>query len=123
MVSQIKWLKGIVTEKTGPVSYQIQVGDRVWRRHVDQMLNTGSEARERNVEADDYLYPPVETEQPRQNEEQHPTDEESDPPAPQDEPIVTEPPENNSQAAAGTARYPKRSRNPPEYLRLGTNDY
>ena len=34
-----KWTQGIVVEKTGPVSYRINVGvPGVWKRHVDQML-------------------------------------------------------------------------------------
>ncbi|XP_021354167.1 uncharacterized protein K02A2.6-like [Mizuhopecten yessoensis] len=33
-----KWLSGTIQEKTGPVSYRIQVSPGViWRRHVDQM--------------------------------------------------------------------------------------
>lgn len=37
--ANMKWLQGTVMEQTGPVSYRIQVGDRIWRRHVDQMLS------------------------------------------------------------------------------------
>ncbi|XP_051782565.1 uncharacterized protein K02A2.6-like [Erpetoichthys calabaricus] len=34
-----KWTQGVVMEKTGPVSYKINVGQQgVWKRHVDQML-------------------------------------------------------------------------------------
>ena len=32
-----KWLDGTITEKTGPVSYKVLVGDQQWKRHVDQM--------------------------------------------------------------------------------------
>ena len=32
-----KWLPGIVLEKAGAVSYRVQVGEGVWRRHADQM--------------------------------------------------------------------------------------
>ena len=34
-----KWLSGVVLEKTGLVSYRVQVGDQIWRRHADQLLN------------------------------------------------------------------------------------
>ena len=39
-----KWVPGTVLEQTGPVSYQVQVSDHVWRRHIDQLLehNTSS---------------------------------------------------------------------------------
>ena len=33
-----KWLPGTVIERTGPVSYRVQVRDQVWRRHTDQLL-------------------------------------------------------------------------------------
>ncbi|XP_041962465.1 uncharacterized protein K02A2.6-like [Alosa sapidissima] len=34
-----KWAQGVVIEKTGPVSYKVNVGSPgVWKRHVDQML-------------------------------------------------------------------------------------
>ncbi len=32
-----KWLAGTVIERTGPVSYRVQVGEAVWKRHVDQI--------------------------------------------------------------------------------------
>ena len=35
-----KWLPGTVLEKAGPVPYRVQVGDMVWRRHTDQLLQT-----------------------------------------------------------------------------------
>lgn len=43
-----KWIPGVVVERTGPLSYivQIQTG-ALWRRHVDQ-LRDGSEVKEGN---------------------------------------------------------------------------
>ena len=35
-----KWLLGTILERTGPVSYRVQVGDQVWRRHTDQLLSS-----------------------------------------------------------------------------------
>ena len=32
-----RWLAGTVVEKTGPVSYRVQVGEMLWKRHVDQI--------------------------------------------------------------------------------------
>lgn len=32
-----KWLKATVVECTGPVSYKTQMGEQVWKQHVDQM--------------------------------------------------------------------------------------
>uniref|UniRef100_A0A3B3IN70 Gypsy retrotransposon integrase-like protein 1 n=1 Tax=Oryzias latipes TaxID=8090 RepID=A0A3B3IN70_ORYLA len=35
-----KWTDGVVQEQTGPVSYQVKVGETgLWRRHADQMLS------------------------------------------------------------------------------------
>lgn len=31
------WTVGVVTKKTGPISYQVQVGSSVWRRHLNQL--------------------------------------------------------------------------------------
>ena len=35
-----KWVVGTVLEKLGDVSYRVQVGTQVWKRHVDQLLQT-----------------------------------------------------------------------------------
>ena len=35
-----KWVVGTILEKLGDISYQVQVGTQVWKRHVDQMLQT-----------------------------------------------------------------------------------
>ena len=35
-----KWLPGTIVERTGPVSYRVQVRDQVWRHHTDQLLSS-----------------------------------------------------------------------------------
>ena len=35
-----KWVLGTVLEKLGDTSYKVQVGDLIWKRHVDQLLQT-----------------------------------------------------------------------------------
>lgn len=102
-----KWLKGTVLQKTGPVSYKVQVGDRIWRRHVDQLLSAESDTKEQ-TSSDDYVHTSIQTEQARQNEEQQHLAED---PEPQD-PNVTEPPDTNFETAAGTAHYPTRTHHP-----------
>ncbi|CAC5368187.1 unnamed protein product [Mytilus coruscus] len=32
-----KWKQGVIVHKLGPVTYQVQVGDLVWKRHIDQI--------------------------------------------------------------------------------------
>ena len=78
------------------------------------MLSAGSETKEQSP-SDDYVHTSVQTEQTRQNEEQPPPEEDPDPRAELD---ITEPPENHSETAARTARYPSRTHHPPEYFRI-----
>ena len=55
-----RWLKGTVIAKAGPVSYKVQVGDRVWKRHVDQLLSAESDSREQTF-SDDFVHTSVQT--------------------------------------------------------------
>ena len=32
-----KWAEGSVVRVLGPVTYQIDIGDQVWKRHIDQI--------------------------------------------------------------------------------------
>ncbi|CAC5391217.1 unnamed protein product [Mytilus coruscus] len=32
-----KWKQGVIVHQLGPVTYQVQVGDLVWKRHIDQI--------------------------------------------------------------------------------------
>ena len=32
-----KWLQGVIIEQTDPISYQVSVGDSIWRRHLDHL--------------------------------------------------------------------------------------
>ena len=40
-----KWLRGKVIEKTGPVSYRVEVNKKIWRRHADQLLTAEETTR------------------------------------------------------------------------------
>lgn len=31
-----KWIRGVIVNKLGPVTYQAQVGNLLWKRHIDQ---------------------------------------------------------------------------------------
>ena len=42
-----KWLPGTIVEKTGPVSYRVEVSDQIWCRHADQLLDHGSVVTEK----------------------------------------------------------------------------
>ena len=32
-----KWVDGIIVHQLGPVTYQVKVGDLIWKRHIDQI--------------------------------------------------------------------------------------
>ena len=34
---QSKWTRGVIQDHIGPVTYQVQVGDLFWKRHLDQL--------------------------------------------------------------------------------------
>ncbi|KAF0306176.1 hypothetical protein FJT64_022239 [Amphibalanus amphitrite] len=40
-----KWRRGRIAAKTGPVSYEVDVGDTCWSRHADQLLRAGQSGR------------------------------------------------------------------------------
>ena len=34
---QDKWTKGVIKERTGPLSYRVQVQSELWKRHAEQL--------------------------------------------------------------------------------------
>jgi hypothetical protein len=38
-----KWVTGVIHARSGPVSYEVTVGDAIWRRHVDQLRDTAAD--------------------------------------------------------------------------------
>ena len=34
---QSKWTRGVIQDRIGPVTYQVQVGDLFWKRHLNQL--------------------------------------------------------------------------------------
>ena len=67
---ELKWVPATVIAQTGPVSYTVQVADSVWRRHVDQLLQTSPVSAERSFEdpnealINSSVYPPVQVNTP-----------------------------------------------------------
>ena len=69
-----RWLPGVVTARTGPVSYRIQCRGQEHRRHVDQLKRRESVGPSKQVElgTEEFsLYPEVVMEQPREYIEQN----------------------------------------------------
>ena len=50
--SEPKWVLGTVLEKLGDISYRVQVGNQIWKRHIDQLLLTSiTEANSNTTDA------------------------------------------------------------------------
>ena len=81
---------------------------------MNQLLEASAEGVERNVESDDCSYPVTGTEPEGQNGESTVGDD-SNLQIEETERDVTDPPETN---ATETTRYPKRPRQPPDYLHV-----
>lgn len=121
-----KWLEAIVTERTGPVSYKVQVNDQVWKRHVDQMRNKSyssnqNQAAPATETAEIFIAPST---QPHFDLPLREGDERTDSAganananADADDARVESDPQ---QTADSQHRYPTRDRNPP--VRLGFDE-
>ena len=57
------WIKGIIEDRLGPVTYQVMVGNLFWKRHVDQLRSlAGSKVADTESKAEiplDDAYPEV----------------------------------------------------------------
>ena len=61
-----RWLPGVVTARTGPVSYRICSRGQEQRRHVDQLKKRESSSETETVEAEFAYYPEVVIEEPQE---------------------------------------------------------
>ena len=52
--SSKKWLRGIIARKVGSLLYAIKVGEKIYRRHIDQLLRDTAD-KELDFTDDDYL--------------------------------------------------------------------
>ena len=52
-----KWIPGTIIERTGPVSYRVQVSDQVWRRHTDILLEHSVSSQSESVPETEMLLP------------------------------------------------------------------
>ena len=44
-----KWLEAVIIERTGPVSYTVQIGEEIAKRHVDQILSKKDSGKSKRV--------------------------------------------------------------------------
>ena len=98
-------MTGTITERTGPVSYRVQVNDQIWRRHTNQLLSSESTITETVPEVPETL-PSVEPRPEMSAPEKVPTTDLR----------PTESHESSPTPATPPKRYPKRNRKPPDRL-------
>ena len=105
---QPKWLPGTIVEKVGSVMYRVQVNDKTWRRHADQLRPKSNSDMSTEVEAPMESDSTIEIPGPIMETEvlgshQPPT------------PISTATNErDNSELVIVTSRYPQRNHRPPD---------
>lgn len=110
-----KWQTGTIVSQTGPLTYQVKVGqDLVWRRHVDQLLDASGST---SVDANDT---PFHGDFEFSDEAQDTGGPEDDAggsapasPVPQ-RPAVNPVPQSPTANTSPVRRYPERIRRPPE---------
>lgn len=100
-----KWVRGSITERLGPISYRVQVGEQFWKRHVDQLLRAAEPHNMEGVAEED-----TSTQGLPQPADVGDTGDRSD----RDE--VTEPVGTTSGLTILPPRYPTRRHEPPERL-------
>ena len=44
-----KWMEAVIIERTGPVSYTVQIGKEIAKRHVDQILSRKDSGNSKRV--------------------------------------------------------------------------
>ena len=50
------WTKGVVQDRLGPVTYRVQVGKLLWKRHID-LLQELADSKVADVEPESYELP------------------------------------------------------------------
>lgn len=121
-----KWIPATVIAQAGPVSYTVQATDSVWRRHVDQLLQTAPVSAERSFEdlkdalIDSSVYPPMQVKNSTTSGTMVPaadvTGRETETSSVASVPEADAPPENTETDVSTDRRYPDRERRPPVRL-------
>ena len=110
---QPKWLPGKIVEKSGPVSFRVEVQGQVWRRHADQLLATGDLehlAGNSPSEIVDLDIPPIATPTVETSDLSADSSESTEPSVPE---VVDE---GQNSPVSVAPRYPRRNRNATERL-------
>ena len=119
-----KWIPGVVMKRHGPLSYEIETGRGVWRRHIDQLCGNAPKAGNCYRESDlDVTYEPDKSAvEPDEGSTGDGTQHEVEPEHQEDSMVIparSEPEDSasgTSTASSGTMRkYPVRNRQRPQY--------
>ncbi len=102
-----KWLKGVITEVVGPLTYRVKVGEKLWKRHVDQLrirAGSSSEVIDDNAE-DNHKFDEFQTGPPAQQQP---------PPVRPAQPNPQPPRQRNRRIPVLVRQYPLRNKNGPQ---------
>ena len=122
-----KWVPAIIIAQTGPVSYTVQTAtDIVWRRHVDQLLQTSTPTQLSPEDCADVppvtsptcQHAPVQSSSSPEPEVPDSQVTETDTPTPVSTPVSSSPLRDKDIAVPVDRRYPARQRRPPDRLNL-----
>jgi hypothetical protein len=118
-----KWVGGIIVHQLGPVTYQVKVGDLIWKRHVDQIREreTDIPVNESNTNIPITMHVPFDSTQSNQVQDNLPNSTvESATEACVQTPVQAESHENSKTASPAMKPLPKRSTRgiPPKKLDL-----
>jgi len=124
------WVPGVIVERLGPVTYLVEVDQRTWKRHADQLKSLEVPLPAPEVETDDPEV--IQAEVPDVTDQEPPpepdTEDEmvivpgaatADAP-PEDTPDVEPPAPPNISTPNVTRRYPSREHRPPDWLHRHT---
>ncbi|XP_064459049.1 uncharacterized protein LOC135369387 [Ornithodoros turicata] len=121
-----RWTTGLVLRRYGPLSYEVKVGDKIWRRHIEQLKPGACErqnAREENRRpTSNYSVAPepMVADRPHQPEaEVTPPSELHTTPENVHAPNTAVPDLGNGNAQVAKTPRPQRKRRPPERLIVG----
>ena len=99
-----KWVPGTIMERTGPLSYLVQVtGGLMWKRHIDQLRQMDDSPQEKFTE---------ETYSDKETMIQFPPNQTAN----DAEPVNDEPTPTVTDSTPTTHRYPRRVHVPPDRL-------
>ena len=66
--SNSKWIPGVILSKLGPMNYEVLVNNKVWKRHVDQILKSTDMNTNQQIDEDTTFQFPFINDEPESSE-------------------------------------------------------